>query len=441
MKKGLLEFICVACPKVLHGALTLGFNLLLLRYMDPAEYGIYSVCIAGILLVDAIIGGAMDLGVLRMVSSCLEVDPRRARAVERAGLFLKLGLGLSASLVIVLFATPMSRGLFHREGTSHFLYLTCWAGTAMLILRSTQLHFQIRRRFAFYGVVDVAHLILKFGGIALLLVYSRVSPVAALSIFAFAPTAVAFFCLLYLGKQLFQSDLARESVLPELIGFTKWFLLTSGVAAVLGGMDIFMLSALSSTEDAGILAGGQMFAMIPELLGSYMTVVLAPRVIPYCRAGNFFPFFRTFQLACIGGAVALYFGFLFGEDLLEVYLFPESFALSSDVVLILLPGALASMVTFPLTLPFLLFIRPKYFVTLDALTLPFITIAYYVVIERYGVLGAAWVTSSSRFAKLLFTQIVAWRLASRASKVAGTSTETYGSRSDDSGSEWKNLAG
>jgi hypothetical protein len=72
-------------------------------------------------------------------------------------------------------------------------------------------------------------------------------------------------------------------------------------------------------------------------------------------------------------------------------------------------------------LTFLMFVRPKFILTLDCISIPFLLVAYAYAIPRYGALGAAWVTSAGRVFKGLLAQIAAARWAAQPS-LAGMKT-------------------
>ena len=93
-------------------------------------------------------------------------------------------------------------------------------------------------------------------------------------------------------------------------------------------------------------------------------------------------------------------------------LLPEAYTRSASIFLILLPGALATLITLPLTLPFLMFKRPRFLLMLDLISAPLLALLFFLAIREHGAIGAAWVTTLSRFAKAGLAQLLAWRLAS-----------------------------
>lgn len=410
----------MAAPKATSGILTVLVNWILLSYLGPEEFGIYSLCVAAILLTDAIIGSAIDMGVLRLAPLYRATDMEHSLIIEKAALSLKFLLALVACLAVVLFAEPLSTSLFHQKDTAHLLYISAIAATGMLLLRSTLVHLQVERKFALYGVLDFFHNLLKFGGIALILAFYSVRPDTVLVFFAVGPICAFALGLFLFGKKLVGSWRAQTQVASELVDFVKWFLLTFTVAAVVSRLDIFMLSSFSTMREVGIFSGGYVFALIPELLGMYLAIVFSPRIMPYYRDGHFFLFYRSVQIALWAATLVIFVIVLLGIDIITPVLLPASFVHSSDVIVALLPGTLAGMATFPLTVSFLMFIRPKFYVMLDVVMLPVVLILYYYAIQHYGALGAAWITGGSRLTKAAIAQLVAWRIARLPPTLAGS---------------------
>ncbi len=253
---------------------------------------------------------------------------------------------------------------------------------------------------------------LRFGGIALVLVLFPITPAYILTFYAASPILVFLICLGILGKNFWGKLERQKEATLELLRYVKWFLLTFSVGATISRMDIYFLTTLSNIREVGIFSGGFTYALIPELLGTYLTVVFGPRIMPYFREGIFLPFFQKVQIACIVSAIAIFFITIFSMEIVAPYLFPASFKKSSQVLLILLPGSLAAMVTFPITLSFLMFVRPSFWLTMEFVTLPLLIVCYIYAIRHYGSLGAAWTTSIFRVSKAVFGQIMACRWAS-----------------------------
>jgi O-antigen/teichoic acid export membrane protein len=408
-KKFLLEFFFVAFPKILTGAGTTGVNLVLLRYFTPEEFGVYSLCVAGILLTDSILGSAIDIGVLRLATLYHKTETLRSLAIEKAALLLKLAAVLVVGSVLALFAEPLSLLLFQQEGKIYLLYLCSWAALGMLLLRSILVHLQVEGQFVFYGSLDLLHNVLKFGGVVLILLFAQASPGAVLTFLALGPTCVFVFGLGTCGKTILTRHSTPPGVVSELLHFVKWSLPTVGLWMLISRLDIFLLTLRSTMSEVGLFSGGQAFAAIPELIGYYLAVILSPRIMPDYREGRFFAFFWRFQLASFVVCVMIYLTAVLSMDSLSPYFLPASFAPSADVILILLPGTLASMMAVPLAGWFLMFMRPRFLFATYCITAPVVVVLYLYAIEQYGAIGAAWVTSTCRLILSVIAQVVTWK--------------------------------
>ena len=94
-------------------------------------------------------------------------------------------------------------------------------------------------------------------------------------------------------------------------------------------------------------------------------------------------------------------------------LLPAAFRESADIFLILLAGNLVSFATFPVALPLVMFIRPRFMVLMDCIALP-VLLALYSLAVSQGAIGVAWVTTTSLIVRGGLVKSFAWRLTGRA---------------------------
>jgi len=413
MRRGLFDFLFVASPKVLGGAATLALNLVLIRYFGPEQFGIYSLCVAAILLADAVLGSALDFGVLRLAPSSLDSDGSRSLEVQRVALALKFAAAVTAWLLLILFAGTISSALFHARGYDLLLYLTCATVVTLLLFRSAQVQLQVAGRFRAYALLDMAHVAVKFGGIAAIIPLGWISVGRTLVMFALAPAAVFLGWAASYGRPLLRTLAVKFSTAKELVSYVKWFLLTFALANVLVRMDVFLLTRWSGLRQVGVYSAGQVFAFIPQLLGVYLAVILSPRIMPYRESGQLAGFFRRYHRAAALAGIVIYIAARLGVQLLGPTLLPHAFVRSAHVIVILLPGAVAGFLLFPVAIPLLMFLRPKFLFTMDLIALPFLIVAYRQAIPAGGAEGAAWVTCTYACVKGVIAFGMAWYCASQ----------------------------
>lgn len=413
-RKPLAELLLVAAPKAAGGALMLLLNLALVRVLDPGEFGAYTLCITTVVLLDAIIGSSVDMGVLRLAPVDRLSDRSAARGVELAGLLLKLAV-VVASLPLLWWLAPVfAEKVLHRPGATQLVWLTGLATAGLLVLRSTLAHLQVERDFRAYGALEWLHLAVKFGGCALLLLALQPHADTLMLAIALGPlVAVAAGSVRVAGHWRTALPMWRGR-LPQLLGFVKWYVPTIVVGTLMSKMDVYVLSARAGIDEVGLFAAAAAVAMIPELFGTYFAVVVAPRIMPAVQQGRFLAMYRRIQggllMVAVGCMAVAWFAL---PPLLEMF-FPPHFAAAAPVALVLLLGAFGGMLAYPVLVPYLLFQRPSFMLTLDGVLLLPTLAAFVWAVGEHGAMGAAWVTAATR----ILRTVIAHRFAVRSVKEA-----------------------
>ena len=404
-----LEFLLVAMPKILNGLGLILINAIALHLLGPAGFGVFSICSMAILLADGILGSAFDMGVVRLVPTLHAGQPGRARSIESAALYTKFLIMTAISLLLIPAASPIATKVFGLPNSGRLVYLSCAAAIALLAFRSVQVHLQVTQRFAIYGAFDLMASLLRLGGVGLVGTLLEPNPAYLLMVLVAAP-AIAFVAgIATVGRSLLRVEPGILSESAELMSVVKWTLVTFCVTTVAAKIDLMLLSTWSTMESVGIFSAGQLLTMIPELLGMYLAVVVSPRIMPAIRDGTFGAMFRRFQTAAVVVAVvALVLG-LASLGVIREYFLPDEYRRSAKILAILLPGALFSMVNFPLVVPTLMFVRPSALFKIELTLLPPLIILYYLGINHYGAEGAAVVTTCGRTLKAVVQSIAAWR--------------------------------
>lgn len=418
------QILWVAVPKVLGGASQLLLSLLLVRFLGVEQFGMVSVCLTGVLLLDAVIGSAIDMAIFRLAPLHREDAPAYARAIEKAGLYIKpIGAALLFAPLAFL-AARASQVLFQDPTRGSLLLLSALALLGMLLFRSMQVHFQIESRFAAYGATDLLHTAARLGFIGLLLVSDSATPELIMSAYAVAAIGVAAVGLIFPARPVLSAPWSKPAA-GELLGVLKWYLATVVLGSIASRMDVFFVSSFASVAEAGIYGAAQMFALVPHLLGTYLSAVFSPRVLPMWRDGQLPQAYFRYQVALSVAALLLYGGAWVAIGPLSAAVLPDTYRRSVDVALVLLPAGLVALVNFPWTIPFLLYTRPKTLLAVDCVAIPAMAAVFAFAIPRSGASGAAAVSSAFAILRLVFYQGLAWRVLHR----------------DPQGLRWRNAGG
>jgi O-antigen/teichoic acid export membrane protein len=399
----------VTGAKVIGGVSLLALNVWVARHLSPAAYGAFAIATTAVLLVDGVIGSAVDAAILRR--SATEPGPAWT-APERAGVALKLGLGALLCAVAAIISLVVSP-----EAAAIALWSMA-AGTGLLMLRSALVYLQLRSRYRGFAIVDLAHTAARFGAVAAALALV-LTPAAVIASMAVASWAVAGIAMMAGGSVAARGQQFGE--FAAVADAVRVALATTAVGAVVARLDLLLIGAFGTSTDAGIFGAAATIALAPTWLGAYLAPVFSARILPYCRDQRLEPLFRSVQRGlialAIGGVAA---GAIAGPMLIELLL-PAEYLAARDVVPILLVAGAAGFVTFPLVLHTLLFLSPRTYLVIDMASLPILVPLYVIAARRNGAIGVAWVTAISAFVKAAIAQVAAAAAVRRAqAQRAGT---------------------
>ena len=384
LRQHVRPMVFVTGAKVAGGVSLLALNVWVAQHLSPASYGLFAIASTASLLVDGVVGSAIDAAVIKQSDGAPTATPS---AAERAGLILKLGAG--AALCAAAAAISLIAGV----GALSIAVLSMLAGTGLLALRSVLVYWQLRERFTRYAVIDLAHTVARWGFVAGGLM-AAASSTTAIAGFAAAAWAVASMAMLGLTQRA--ASAGNEGAKGDVYAVSRAAgvaLATTAVGAIVARLDLLLIGAFGTAHDAGIFGAASTIALAPTWLGAYLAPVFSARILPYCRDQRMQPLFRTVQSGLVMVAVVgVAFGAVAGPALIE-RLLPAEYAAAGEVVPVLLIAGAAGFVTFPLVLHTLLFLSPRTYLTIDLASLPVLIPLYVVAARQSGAIGVAWVTA------------------------------------------------
>lgn len=394
-------------PKTVAGGVFVALNFWLASLLGPAEYGVLAFCISLVLLIDSIVGGSVDLGLLRYAGG--SSDSALTSGYELAALVLKATAVVAAVAVAVLAGGRFGRFLFGSSQGSVLFTLAALAGAALLVLRSAQTRFQLRSQYARYGLSDWLHSLLRVGFIAGIIYSGMANPTTVLACYAVAAATTA----LVVAPQLLRLRSMSRTQVVSLWRFARAAGATFAVGAVVARLDIFALAIASTPAQLGLFSLAMTLAAVPEMLGSYLAPVFTARITTWHHSGQLASLFGRIQLALIAVAGAgLLAGWVAARPLAAA-VFPSGYDGAGQLLQILLVGGMAAFITFPVTLHFVMIAKPHAFIVMDGVTAPLLIVAYLYAARRHGALGVAYVTAGSRLLKATFMQWLAVWLTRR----------------------------
>jgi len=413
--------VLVALSKAVNGTSTLFLNLYAVHFLAPAEFGALTLATTCLFLLDGMLGAAIDLAVVKL-SADADLTARSATSAERAAITIKLIACTLAGLIVVAAAGPLGEILLHRSRVRPLFVAWSVAATAILVLRSTQIGLQLRRRFTAYAAIELTNTTVR---ISLAVVALRAGYGSSLAIVI----CYALSALVALGigfSMLIKASSVRSWLglggARDLLKACQTPLLTYSFSSLVSRLDVIILSIAGTPAQLGIFGSALAVATVPEIAATYLAPAFLPRIGPYCRQGIFLSFFKRFHLALMAVLVP---GFVLAAFLVMKagpYILPPKYSYALPLIMALLPGTVATASLFPISLNFLMLRNSKIFLWNDLVSFPFLIIAYWMAASK-GLLSVALVTTAFRLVKTVIVQNKALQLA-RQARLEGEETQT-----------------
>ncbi len=407
-ERGLLKVAKVIVGNGTYVALGFIANVVSANGLTPAEFGLVSVALATLNVLQEVCGNGLDLSMVRLAAPHVKDNPQRAAAFYRAALQLKLLVNGAVALLLYLFAPGIAGLVFSNPEIAPLLR---WVSLGLLgasLYNYMLARVQAEERFTLYAVLRASNNIgklLVLGVIALLDLFTPDGVLAA--------WIAAFFIGYVLSLAL---GATRYSARPEgsgldtgywaqLFHFGKWVVASSFLFSLYSRVDMLVLARYVDAADIGQYAAAWNITYIIDLMTYSVIIALLPQAVKLQHHGDFPGYLkRTFGL-CLVLALGLLPMYLLSGLLFSVF-FP-AYTESAELFRVLFLGAIITLLFHPLYLILYARNRVNRLALINMLLLLFSIGLSLAVIPEFGAPGAAWVTVIGRvFASVLICYFV-----------------------------------
>jgi len=392
----------------------LGFacNIITANGLGPRAYGVLAIAMAVMLVLQEICGSGLDIAMVRLAAQYSHTDPGRSQLISRAALQLKLGISVVVVVVLWLGAVPLAREIFRDPELAKPLR---WAAVGVFggsLYGWVLARFQTEERFGHYALFRSLSSGFKLAGLGALwyLSFFDLDSVLALSIgVSFITYGVGVLFLPRSRSTRSSRDESKARV--DVMRFGRWIVASHLLFAIYSRIDLFMIGRLLTSEDAAFYSVAWNFTFPIDLCTYSVILALLPRVARLRTRAEYVAESRKIFLLCSGIAVALLPLFFLAEPTMRV-LFP-SYGPSAAIFRVLFLGPLLTVLVHPLYL--ILYARRRVAIlsAVDLVLVITCALGCYILIPRYGTLGAAWATVGARLLNcLLILGLVVFELRS-----------------------------
>jgi O-antigen/teichoic acid export membrane protein len=388
--------------------IALAGNVLSARVLGPDDFGRFGLVMATVTICGTLADAGLTYTAIKFIAQYSVTNPARARAVARTYLLLRLAGGTIVAGVTILLAAPLARDVLGYPALTPYLQLafatlislgiSSYPGTVLVGLA----------RFGRTGVAGVLNAAITLAGILALLWLGRLdlgTLIAWNVVLPVVSTLPAWLLLpaAWLPWRLPRvADLPGASVARELIGFSKWMVVSTFGSILAGQGDVILLGRLASPGVVGVYSVALTLAMRLDTLNQSLITVLMPRASRLAGATAV----RGYTRQVLRGALILAVGLggaAFLAQPLIVLLYGARYTGAGGLFLALLAVVLFDLVTSSLFLVAFPLNRPRVLAASDWLRVAVLGGVGWLLIPGSGGFGAAAARLGSRVAGAAYT--------------------------------------
>lgn len=387
--------------------------LLLIRSLEPRDFGTYSLCVAVVKIVTSVWGDALDFAALRQVPLLLSTDRPQAFALLRTVFWGRGVLGVIIFAIAGVLASPLAGVFFHVPPHASLFLLVGMGILGDLLLRSLTGYFQAAEEFSRYLLLDGILQVGRFLAVLIMIATHTLTVQSALSVFAGFPFLVFLVGLLLLPKEWSWWPLPRRHDVVAIFHYSKWLVVSFIAAALYERVDVLLLGHFRTMEEVGVYSAALTLATLPDFIVGCLTTVLHPRIVHLYAAGQFAAFNRRYWSWAlpIAGLVAVV-ALLFGDFLIRALL-TARYVAAIPVFQVLVLGTLFWGAVTPVSSSLLALVVPQRIVLVTASALVLMSLLGSVLIPIFGFMGAAVLVVSVKVVIGVWLVILARRLLSQ----------------------------
>jgi O-antigen/teichoic acid export membrane protein len=273
----------VASGNIVGGAFNFAALLLLSACMDPAPRGLFGSMAAAMVLIATLADFGFGTSIVKFYRQLEkeEGDVTQAEALLRRVFSWRLATAAALAGAAAILARPICRLWLHDENVAPLFRWICLGGFGSTLWMFCQASMQARGQYGRYGFQTAANHALRLSAVAILawkggLTVGEAVAVAVAIPFIGAAMAAASWPRVFWSAQM-PPDRLRERQ-RELLHFSKWILMCTGIVSIYMRLDVILLGALRDQAQVGIFDTANSMALSMTLLVASISTVLLPRL-------------------------------------------------------------------------------------------------------------------------------------------------------------------
>jgi O-antigen/teichoic acid export membrane protein len=308
--------------------------------------------------------------------------------------WLKVFVGGSISLLCFLLASPLALLIFNSVDNSYYIRIVSLISIFQFLSGYFQSSLQVEKKFSAFMMSRLLPQLIKTVGMISIVALGYLNLKLAL-LFFFQVPIVSCLIAFFFSEKRYISLRPKTNLSVEFFSTSRWICLSMIANTAMASSDIIMTRSLVGAEELSIYLGGQKLASVLPILSSSLLAVLLPKVTSMNnddqvqffirKALRFLPFFSGAILLCLP----------FTSFIVNFLLGPKYISSVSVLNAFLVVHAFAFLIT-PLGTVLYRMDKEKTFAYINLTQLLMNIVLNWILIPRYGAIGAAGTTLATK---------------------------------------------
>lgn len=371
----------------INGTLGMIFYILLIRLLEPSDFGIFSFAVVSLIMISDIASLGTDTGLIRFIGRSINLENTLVLKYLKLTLELRILSAVIIGIVGFFLAHFIANQILHKPEFALPLQLVAVGIGGSLLFTFITASLQALQKYWSWSIISI---LLNFFRIVFVLgifYVSSIDVISSLIIYIVLPFIGFLAGMLFLPKFLNVKN--EESIAKDFFHYNKWVAMVILFSAISSRLDTFLIGKLLSNYDLGIYsAANQLVSVIPQLVMA-VAVVVAPKLSGFDTAQKAISFLKKLQVfvgtICIVGLLLSPFFYY-----LIPLIFGDAYLASRSIFLILFFAQLVFLFSLPIHQSvFYYFGRPQLFIWTSLIHILIIGLGGWFFIYNYGVMGAS----------------------------------------------------
>jgi O-antigen/teichoic acid export membrane protein len=400
MISGTLRIFLAEAILLPTGLLTAGF---LSRQLGPQGYGLFTLAAVILSWVEWGTSSVFLRTTIKFISETRNWEPVMATVLQQ-----HFWLGSGAAFVLCVLAVPIAQ-IMGEPSLVPYIWLFAPQILFFNLARAHRTTLTGLGRFSQQAIAGASRWIARLGLIVLFVSLGLSIQGAILG------SVIASLIELIVSRSYIQLPLFYPNPMPasKLWNHAAPMTLYSLATQLYSKLDLLLLKALGGTaEQAGIYGAAQNLALIPGLFAMAFAPVLLSRLGQIRKTGEIAPAKALARNAMRFALLILPFGAIAAGAAPEIvkFVFGSQFLTAAPLLALLIFGALAQVITSIATVILVAADRPNWTAVLTLPLLPLVCVFHWLMIPRWGAIGAASTTVGIISLSAIITLIAVYRI-------------------------------